>query len=94
MEGSFAGVGVNLAGVGGNFAGEEETVSASWSTEALHLSLSVVVDRSLDSSSSSESSELKLLFCRAGGRGAVEVTWHRWVCGVRGRQRYSQLPAE
>ena len=87
MEGSFA-------GVGGNFAGEEETVSASWSTEELHLSHSMVVGRFLDSSSSSESSELKLLFGRAGGQGAVEATWHRWVCGVLGRQRYSQLPAE
>ena len=87
MEGSFT-------GVGGKFAGEEETVSASWSTEELHLSHSVVVERSLDSSSSSESSELKLLFWRAGGRGAVEAMRHRWACGVLGRQRYSQLPAE
>ena len=79
MEGRFA-------GVGGYFAGEEETVSASVSTEELHLSHSVVVERSLDSSSS-ESSELKLLFSRAGGQGAVETVWHRWAREVLGRQR-------
>lgn len=80
-----------FAGVGGYFAGEEETVSVS--TEELHLSHSVVVERSLDSSSS-DSSELKLLFSRAGAQGAVETVWHRWACEVLGRQRYSQLPAE
>jgi len=55
-------------GAEGSFRGVEGTVSASLSTEEFHLShvTGLVIDWSFGSSLS-DSSELKLLFCRGGG---------------------------